>query len=167
MKYCIQPATPADVAVLANALAPDATEWGWGDETDRESRLRSTCAASTQVWAVHDRTGAPLALWGVSPNVDEMDVGCVWLLALGELEASSPDVQAFSSLVLDEMFSQYDRLENYVASDRTRTIELLDRVGFTIEPAIRFADADPAFHRVWMEEHSCRYASFPGARPVN
>lgn len=167
MRYSIQPATSADVAILANAIAPDATEWGRGDEADRESRLHSTCAASTQVWAIHDRKGVPLALWGVSPNEEDGDVGCVWLLARDELESSPADVQALSKLVLDEMFSQYARLENYVAAENTRTIQLLRHMGFTIEPAVALAHSQAVFQRVWMEDDERHSAAALGPQLMN
>ncbi len=151
MRYSIQPATSSDVAFLAMAIDPDTTEWGQGDETDQASRLLHTCAASTQVWAIHDRKGVPQALWGVSPNPEDSDVGCMWLLACEELEESPADLRALSTMVLDEMFSQYTRLENYVDAEKTRAIELLRCVGFTVERAMLHAGTDTVFHRVWME----------------
>ncbi len=157
MRYSIQPATSSDVAFLALAIDPSATEWGRGDEADQASRLLQTCAASTQVWAIHDRKGVPQALWGVSPNAEDPDIGCLWLLACDELEESPADLRALSTMVLDEMFSQYTRLENYVDAEKTRAIELLRCVGFTVEPAIVLSDSEAAFHRVWMENDGRRF----------
>ena len=151
MRYSIQPATSNDVAFLALAIDPDATEWGQGNEGDQTSRLLHTCAASTQVWAVHDRKGVPQALWGVSPNAEDGDVGCMWLLACEQLEESPADMLALSSMVLDEMFSQYSRLENYVDASKTRALELLRSVGFNVGPAVVHGGSDELFHRVWME----------------
>lgn len=151
MRYRIQPATSSDVAFLALAIDPSATEWGQGDEADQASRLLQTCAASTQVWAIRDRKGVPQALWGVSPNAEDPDIGCLWLLACDELEESPADLRALSTMVLDEMFSQYTRLENYVDAEKSRAIELLRCVGFTVEPAIVHIGSDTSFHRVWME----------------
>ncbi len=159
MRYSIQPATSTDVAFLATAMDPDATDWGAGDEADQTSRLLNTCAASTQVWAIHDRKGVPQALWGVSPNADDPEVGCMWLLACEALEDSPADLRALSALVLDEMFSQYTRLENYVDAEKTRAIDLLRCVGFTVEPAMIHFSSDTAFHRVWMESEGGRVAA--------
>ncbi len=159
MRYSIQPATSTDVAFLATAIDPDATEWGQGDEADQASRLLHTCAASTQVWAIHDRKGVPQALWGVSPNPEDSDVGCMWLLACEQLEESPGDLRALSTMVLDEMFSQYARLENYVDAEKTRAIELLRCVGFTVERGVLHVGTDTVFHRVWMEGESRSTAS--------
>jgi hypothetical protein len=167
MRYSIQPATSSDVAFLALAIDPDATEWGQGDEADQTSRLLHTCAASTQVWAIHDKKGVPQALWGVSPNADDDDVGCMWLLACEQLEDSPSDLRALSTMVLDEMFMQYSRLENYVDADKTRAIDLLRCVGFTVEPAVVHIGVDMAFHRVWMESEGRQSSIAVGSQLVN
>lgn len=151
MRYSVQPATSSDVTFLAMAIDPDSAEWGQGEQADQTSRLLNTCAASSQVWAVHDSKGVPQALWGVSPSNDDPDVGCMWLLACESLETSPNELCALSSMVLDEMFAQYARLENYVDADKTRAIEMLRSVGFNIEAALYQASADTAYRRVWME----------------
>ena len=123
MRYSIQPATSTDVAFLAMAIDPGASDWGGGNENEQANRLLRTCASSTQVWAVRDRNGVPHALWGVSPKDDDGEVGCMWLLAGEQLEGAPDDFRALSGMVLGEMFSQYARLENYVDAgliDNTR-----------------------------------------------
>ncbi len=167
MRYSIQPATSTDVAFLATAIDPDSTEWGQDERADQASRLLHTCAASTQVWAVHDHKGVPQALWGVSPNPDDPEVGCMWLLACEQLEESPADLRALSSMVLDEMFSQYARLENYVDTEKTRALEMLRSVGFSVGPAMYHSSADASFHRVWMEAEERGAAIAPASRLVN
>jgi len=151
MRYSVQPATSTDVAFLAMAIDPHSLEWGEDERADQESRLLDTCAASTQVWAVHDRKGVPQALWGVSPSADDPEIGCMWLLACEALEESPADLRALSSIVLDEMFAQYARLENYVDADKTRALDMLRSVGFRVEAAVFQAPADTTYRRVWMD----------------
>ena len=156
MRYSIQPATSTDVAFLAMAIDPGASDWGGGNENEQANRLLRTCASSTQVWAVRDRNGVPHALWGVSPKDDDAEIGCMWLLAGEQLEGAPEDFRALSGMVLGEMFSQYVRLENYVDAGKERALELLRFVGFNIEPAKTVVGSEMVCHRVWMEAESNR-----------
>ena len=151
MRYCIQPATSADVAFLATAIDPDTSDWGKGGGRERANGLLLTCAASTQVWTVRDGNGVPHALWGVSPNDEDDDVGCIWLLACEQLEGTPDDFRALTSMVLGEMFSQFSRLENFVDVRKDRALELLRFVGFHVEPATTPFGSETACHRVWMD----------------
>src|SRR4029450_13550780 len=90
MRYCIQPATSADGALMALAMDPDAGEWG-KSESEHADRLLMTCASSTQVGAARDTAGMPCALWGVAPKADDTDVGCIWLLACEQFEQDPKD----------------------------------------------------------------------------
>ena len=150
MRYCIQPATTNDVAFLAMAIDPGATDWSEGDE-EPTNRLLRTCASSSQVWAIRDRNNVPQALWGVSPRPDDAEVGCMWLIACEQLEETPEDFRALSGMVLGEMFAQFSRLENFVDADRERALDLLRIVGFQVGPAITSSGSDKSWHRVWID----------------
>ena len=151
MRYCIQPATSADVAFLALAMDPDSADWGGGNELDQAHRLLNTCASSTQVWAARDLTGTPCALWGVTPRLDDLEVGCLWLLACEQFGEESNDFCSLSGMVLAEILSEYPRLENFVDAHKGRAIDLLRSIGFTVEPAETHLASGKRCHLVWME----------------
>jgi hypothetical protein len=165
MRYCIQPATSADVAFLALAMDPNSTEWGGGAELEQANRLLNTCASSTQVWAARDRTGTPYALWGVMPKSDDFEVGCLWLLACEQFGVETEELLELSGLVLAEMLAQYSRLENFVDVRKDRAIELLRSIGFTVEPAALHLASGKLCHRVWLEAPSL-HATATADRPA-
>jgi hypothetical protein len=159
MRYCIQPATSADVAFMALAMDPDTSEWGNG-EAEYADRLLMTCATSTQVWAARDTGGMPCALWGVAPKSDDMEVGCVWLLACEQFEQEPNDFRDLSGLVFSEMLGEFSQLENFVDVRKERAVELLRSIGFTVEPAATHFGSGTLCHRVVLE------AGNPYAPPV-
>jgi hypothetical protein len=154
MRYCIQPATSTDVALLALATDPDATEWGSEADGEQTNRLLNTCASSTQVWAAHDRAGTPQALWGVTPKLDDRDVGCLWMLACEQLGKAPEEFRELSGLVLGEILSEFPRLENFVDARKERAIELLRSIGFTVEPPATHLPSGKLCHLVWIEAGS-------------
>ncbi len=158
MRYCIQPATSADVAFMALAIEPDSNEWGIS-ETEQADRLLTTCASSTQVWAARDMGGMPCALWGVAPKTEDNDIGCVWLLACEQFEQQPADFRNLSSMVFAEMLGEYAQLENFVDARKDRAVELLRSIGFTVEPAATHSASGALCHRVWLEAASARSLS--------
>jgi hypothetical protein len=162
MRYCIQPATSADVAFMALAMDPDSGDWGRND-SEHADRLLMTCASSTQVWAARDGSGMPCALWGVAPKSDDTDVGCIWLLACEQFEQDPNDFRALSGLVLSEMLGEYTQLENFVDARKERAVELLRSIGFTVEPAVTHASG-MLCHRVTLEAGKALSAPTAGQR---
>ena len=155
MRYCIQPATSADIAFLALAMDQTAASREGAepekDEAMGADRLLSTCVSSTQVWAAHDMQGVPCALWGVAPKADDIETGCIWLLAGQQFEQTPSDFRTLSSLVLGEMLSEYPRLENLIDVRKERAVELLRSIGFTVDPAATHAASGKVCHRAWIE----------------
>jgi hypothetical protein len=151
MRYCIQPATSADVAYLALAMDPESAEWGGGNEIERANRLLTTCASSTQVWAARDAAGTPCALWGVTPKWDDVGIGCLWLVAGEQFGEQSNDFCEVSGMVLAEMLSEFPRLENLVEARKDRAIDMLRSIGFKVEPAATHLASGKLCHLVWME----------------
>lgn len=152
MRYHVQLATSVDVAFLAAAIDDGCAQWsGEGDEPI--ARLLQTCACSTQVWAARDRDGTPTALWGVTADSDDPDVGHLWMLACQTFDNDPVELEALSRLVFGEMLDQFHRLENFVDTRKQRAIELLRAIGFSVEPALPrpATEVDADFHRVWID----------------
>lgn len=156
MRYCVQPATAKDVAILALAMADeDAGEVEYDRDSEGEQRpldhLLNAFLSSTEVWAAHDPKGQPCALWGVGPTSQDLDVGRFWLLTCEEVETQPRDLAALSTIVLPEMLTTYTRLESIVDSQNQRALSLLEGLGFTVEPPAFHESSGRRCHRVWIE----------------
>jgi len=156
MRYCVQPATAKDVAMLALSMEDDEAgdiEFDRNGEQKVLDHLLNAFLSSTEVWAAHNREGQPCALWGVGPTSQDFDVGRFWLLTCEEVETAPHDLAALSTIVLPEMLASYARLESIVDAQNLRAVALLQGLGFTVEPAaFHQASARPC-HRVWIEEN--------------
>lgn len=165
MRYCVQPATAKDIAILALSMDDEDA----GDiEFDRNGgekaldHLLNAFLSSTEVWAAHNRDGQPCALWGVGPTSQDFDVGRFWLLTCEEVETAPHDLAALSVIVLPEMLATYARLESIVDAQNLLAVALLQGLGFTVEPAAFHQASDRPCHRVWIEAS----ASILGTRPA-
>ena len=70
MRYCVQPATAKDVAMLALSMEDEDagdTEYDRNGDQKPLDHLLNAFLSSTEVWAAHNRDGQPCALWGVGP----------------------------------------------------------------------------------------------------
>jgi hypothetical protein len=152
MRYCVQPATAKDVALLALAMGDeDAGDTECDGEQKPLDHLLNAFLSSTEVWAAHDSEGQPCALWGVSPTSQDCDVGRFWLLTCEEVETAPHDLAALSIIVLPEMLATYARLESIVDAENHRALALLQGLGFTAEPPGFHAPTGRRCHRVWIE----------------
>jgi hypothetical protein len=155
MRYCVQPATAKDVALLALAMGDEdagETEFDRNGEQKPLDHLLNAFLSSTEVWAAHDPEGQPCALWGVSPTNQDFEVGRFWLLTCEEVETAPHDLVALSIIVLPEMLSSYERLESIIDSENHRALALLQGLGFTVEPASFHEPTGRRCHRVWIED---------------
>ena len=156
MRYCVQPATAKDVAILALSMADEDagdTEFDRSDESDQRplDHLLNAFLSSTEVWAAHDPKGQPCALWGVGPTSQDFEVGRFWLLTCEEVETAPSDLAALSIIVLPEMLTTYNRLESIVDAQNPRALSLLQGLGFTVEPPAFHEPTGRRCHRVWIE----------------
>jgi hypothetical protein len=155
MRYLIQLATSTDVAVLASMIDETREHEQRNADSDASAmpldRLLQTCACSTQVWAARDRGGVPSVLWGVTPMVDDPEIGHLWMLAGEAFDDRQGELEALSRLVFGEMLSHFMRLENYVDSRKIRAIDLLRSIGFAVDPKLHRQSEGADFHRVWID----------------
>ena len=154
MRYCVQPATAKDVAMLALAMEDEDAgdiEFDRNGEQKALDHLLNAFLSSTEVWAAHNQQGQPCALWGVGPTSQDQDVGRFWLLTCEEVETQPRDLAALSTIVLPEMLTTYTRLESIVDSQNQRALSLLQGLGFTVEPPAFHETSGRQCHRVWIE----------------
>jgi len=164
MRYCVQPATAKDVAMLALSMADEDAgeiEFDRAGEQKALDHLLNAFLSSTEVWAAHNREGQPCALWGVGPTAQDFDVGRFWLLTCEEVETSPRDLAALSIIVLPEMLATYARLESIIDAQNRRAVALLQGLGFTVEPPAFHQASDRSCHRVWIEASASTLAPRP------
>lgn len=157
MRYCVQPATAKDVAILALSMGDEDAgdiEYDRADDNEEQrplDHLLNAFLSSTEVWAAHDPKGQPCALWGVGPTSQDFEVGRFWLLTCEEVETVPGDLAALSTIVLPEMLCTYTRLESIVDMQNQRALSLLQGLGFTVEPPAFHEPTGRKCHRVWIE----------------
>ena len=148
MRYCVQPATAEDVALLAVAMNDDEATSSERADDESGNQLLHAFISSTHVWAAHDRENQPRALWGVGPASQDYEVGRFWLLTSEDIGAQARDMVALSIMILPEMLSHYRRLESVIDAHNQRAVEL---IGFTIAPARIHELTGRLCHRVWVD----------------
>lgn len=154
MRYQIQAATSADVAYVANLLEDQHAAADW-PEKEPSDRLIEACAFSTQIWAARRMSdGATTALWGVTPRLDNPEIGYVWMLSVAEFDGESRDFSMLCRLVFAEMLDQFPRLEQHIDAREDRTLDLLRGLGFKIGGPQRQLGSSVLLHHVWLEAGS-------------
>lgn len=157
MRYHVQPATSADVAHVATLLEDAPASLDWPDK-DPSHRLLEACAFSTQIWAARRLSdGSTSALWGVTPRLDNPDIGYLWMLAASAFDEDSREFSMLCRLVFAEMLDQFPRLEQHIDARQNRTLDLLRGLGFTIGRAERQIGSLTTLHHVWVEEAQLRH----------
>ena len=155
MRYCVQPATAEDVALLAIAMNEHEDDCdvdaGEDDAAESGDQLLHAFVSSSHVWAARDREDQPCALWGVGPVSQDEDIGRFWLLTSEEIGAQAADMVALSIMILPEMLSHYRRLESIIDARNKRAVELVRLLGFRIEPAKLHELTGRLCHRVWVD----------------
>jgi hypothetical protein len=81
--------------------------------------------------------GEPICMFGVARGDTLSTTGYIWLIGTKELDAYAKVFLRKSSKLLKEMFTYYDRLENYVSVENVRSLEWLSWLGF------KFGDPQP------------------------
>jgi hypothetical protein len=151
MRYQVQPATSQDVAYLATMLANVPGHLDWPEKYPAD-RLIEACAFSAQIWAARRlNDGSTSALWGVTPRLDNPEIGYLWMLASATFDEDYNEFALLCRLVFAEMLGQFPRLEQHIDSRKDRTINLLRGLGFTIGRAERQAGSPDILHHVWLE----------------
>ena len=154
MRYQVLPATSADVAYVAALLEdePGAADW---PEKEPSRRLIEACAFSAQIWAARRLSdGTTSALWGVTPRLDNPEIGYLWMMTLAVFEGESREFSMLCRLVFGEMLDQFPRLEQHIEAQEDQTLDLLRGLGFHIGEPQRELGAETAFRHVWLESLS-------------
>lgn len=147
----IVPTIPAHIGELKSNLRPE----------DAEEILRLGMTINHALWRsyrsslicktalIDDKVAA---IWGVHGTFMG-NIGTPWLMTSGEVSKVSP--LKFARIYQDEiikMLKMFQRLENYVDSDYSAAIRLLEIIGFTVDKGNKLSPAGNAYRRFWMEK---------------
>lgn len=168
MRYQVQAATSADVAYVANLLEDQHATADWPEKQPCD-RLIEACAFSTQIWAARRMSdGATTALWGVTPRLDNPEIGYVWMLPVAQFDGESRDFSMLCCLVFAEMLDQFPRLEQHVDAREERMLDLLRELGFQIGAPQQRLGSSTILRHVWLEsQHLCHPSNHPSGRMVH
>jgi len=99
--------------------------------------LKQSWAASARAWLILDRTGLPVAAFGVAPALAP-DVGVVWMLGTDGVEMEWVAVARQTKAHLEQMHEDFGVLWNFIDARNELSLQWLLRSGFHL------IDADAA-----------------------
>ena len=130
---CVRPATHSDAADVAPRLRmADLQEVSASLGEPPINVLEEGIAASDPCYAVTDKAGCVLALFGVVPQADNREVGRIWLLGSQELVADRFYFARNSRLWIDCLQQRYRVLWNWVDARNEVHIRWLEWCGFRL-----------------------------------
>lgn len=99
--------------------------------------------------------GRPAAIGGVAPKIDEEDMGIPWFMATDDIEEKQVRhwLAQNSRRFLDDILSNYSRLENYINAENETTKTWLQWLGFEIGPAEPLGRKGELMSRIRMERN--------------
>lgn len=93
--------------------------------------------------------GTPVVIFGIAPVCRLTGVGSPWLLGTDEALRYRRHFFTDPPKVLAAMLESYTTLENYVHAENTLSVRWLQKIGFTLEPPVRFPSGH-WFHRFYL-----------------
>lgn len=104
---------------------------GIGGRNALAERLELSVAQSYRAYTA-ERDGRLLAIFGTSPISMLTGLGCLWMLATGEVYRTPRVLTKLARLHIAEVEPVFPRLTNYVDVRNTRSLKWLEWLGATI-----------------------------------
>lgn len=132
MKAEIVIATEEHIIEVANKARPEdkAELWAATMSTPIVTLRRGLEHSDTAYAGLLD--GMAVCVWGVAPVCLLTGLGAPWMVGTSDLDIHATKFLRRCRAPLLELFSGYDRLENYVDARNTKAIRWLKFMGFTI-----------------------------------
>jgi len=102
-----------------------------------EDALRASVELSSQAYAVLDRAGEPVAMFGAAPH-PLPGVGVVWMLGTPGIEREGRAIARATRTYFDELNASYSLLWNYIDARNTASLRWLRWGGFRLLGETKF-----------------------------
>lgn len=155
MRFEIHTAVPSDVTEFAVAFGRR-TEQEGGASGPVIARLERACCRSHRLWIARGMSGRPAALFGVAALPSRQTTGVFWTLLLGAIDDDSVELRQLLQLLVPEMLKDFARIENAVDARKTRTLDLMRGLGFSVGAPRRTGDSSLKLCPVWREASDLR-----------
>jgi len=129
---------------------------------DPRAVIEKSLHDSTLSWAA-SVDGELAFLCGVAPWGGALlsEVGVPWLIGTDLVAKNARTLMRLAPSYIDQMLRAYPRLVNFVHAENTQAVTWLQRMGFSLEPAIPHGPYRALFRRFEMNAH----AAGPDASP--
>ena len=142
-----------DIAYLAQHMRKcDVDEvWAAAHKTPEEA-LREGMDHS--IYCRTCENGNPILMFGIVPHSICGHSASVWMLSTDDIEKIKIKFLRHNKEYLDEMLCYYSRLENFVHSKNTKSVQWLKCLGATIEEARPYGVDQELYHHFYFERKS-------------
>lgn len=128
--------------VAENLRDQDAAEVEASSGSDPRSAVALSILMSARAWAVLDRDGVPVCLFGAAPH-PLPGVGVAWLLGTDGLYTEALPIARGSKQYVEELHRQFPLLWNYVDERNTLSVRWLRWMGFKAHGVKETASGHP------------------------
>ena len=150
MEIKVRKSESKDVGHIAKHMrASDVHEIFASDHKTPEQALKEGMEKSIYVRTIQN--SVPIAVFGICPTHILGDKATIWCLGTDDIDKMKITFLRHNKEYLDEMLSYYPRLENFVHSKNTKSIQWLRFLGATIEEAKPYGAEQELFHRFFFE----------------
>lgn len=152
MTAAIVPARLEDIPHIAPYVRPDDVRelWAIACLTAEDALVRSFGISDVSWTGLID--GKPVCMLGATVGSLLSNIGRPWMIGTEMLDRHQMAFLRRCRPKVQEMLSQYGRLENYVDERNVRAVNWLRWLGFTIEAPEPYGAFRLPFHRFWMEK---------------
>jgi hypothetical protein len=150
-----RPVKPSDIPdVLPRLREEDVREWEAVCGVHPRYIL-PYCGNSPDTYAMVDRDGVIVGLFGVGPVEDNPLIGAVWLIATPELERSQIEFLRKCRAVIVELLDKYPILWNHVDARNALHIKWLKWCGFKFVRKKTYGAQSLPFYEIMRIKDSC------------
>lgn len=146
MAYSVRTPTPDDIhRVCANARQSDIQELWAAAKATPYATITKGIKLSPEAYA-GCINGEPVCIFGVASFSLLTGHGVPWMVGTDLLDLHAKNFTKGSRVIVDNMFANWELLENWVDARNTRAIRWLRWLGFEIGPAAPFGPFGQPFH---------------------
>lgn len=103
---------------------------------------------SSHLWVI-ERDGKAIAIGGAIPSPVYEGCAVIWMVSTDDISVNPVPVYRAVKCAIKKMLAAYNCLANYVDSRNKDAVEMLRRIGFTIESPVEHGPMRVPFHRFY------------------